>query len=198
MSAQPESRTGQPPTIENAIFQAERAQAKKHSTLWGGGRGLRGLADLSVPHALAARQLQGKPTLMGSPAWAMGGGYRKYLVSRRRELIQGRNSQPACEGRGGRARGGCTALIHHQVAAKSTEPASHVPRVIQERNLAEAVSLYPFLLDLLLHPLTSPTKVSTDVQSSQREAEPRGLDICLCPACQRTCSHKRRSPNSSG
>lgn len=110
MSAPPESRTGQPPTIENVIFQAERAQAKKHSTLWGGGRGLRGLADLSAPHALAARQLQGKPTLMGSPAWAMGGGYRKYLVSRRRELIQGRNSQPACEGRGGRARGGCTAL----------------------------------------------------------------------------------------
>lgn len=187
----------------HALVQAERAQARKHGTLWGGGSGLRSQAGLS-PHARAGGPPQSQLTVLGSPAEATGGGQRKCLVSRGRELTQERNAQPASEGKGestfrparrgapgAEARPGKVALLPS--ATRRQQKAPHLlhssPRVTQESNLAEAVFLYHFLLDLLLHPLTSPSEGSADVQSSPREAEPRGLDICLC---------RWRSPDRSG
>lgn len=79
-------------------------------------------------------------------------------------------------------------------ATRRQQKAPHLPdrspRVTQESNLAEAVSPYPCLARPLLHPPASVTKVSTRVQNSLSEAESRGLDVCLCPVCHRTCSHK--------
>lgn len=83
----------------HALVQAERAQARKHGTLWGGGRGLRP-ARLLSPHARAAGLPQNQLPVLGSPAEATGGGQRKRLVSRGRELTQERNAQPASEGKG--------------------------------------------------------------------------------------------------
>lgn len=151
---------------------------------------------------------------LGEPPGQWGEGCGKHLASREGKESRaacpsiaraGGGRCPACEGCSGGRRRHCSCLPpggsreHH---AWPAPPSDRFPGLTNESNLAEAVSLHPslhpLLRCLLLSPLTSLRRVSTGARSGPEEGrtglpEPRSLDICLWPVCQRTCSHQLRS-----